>query len=148
MKTIMDMGLIELSNAIEFYDRVLNSTGDERTAVGNDHHEWLVQAARSLSKEYNRLPPFIDNVARNEDMSPRGYLRLLLDNDGDVIVAVAQDDGNGFIESVSSVEFCTIGMGGGGSQRTYRALRELMIAMDEDNKDLNSQGRAVKEDSE
>lgn len=69
-------------------------------------------------------------IERLEDMSPRGKLRLLIQRDGDVIVAVCQDDGR-----MGDVEFCAPGAGGGGSHRTWKALHALAVAMQEDNAD-------------
>jgi hypothetical protein len=65
---------------------------------------------------------------RREDMG-RGSLRLVLDHDNDVCVAVMDDDGN-----VSVVEFCNPGGGGGGrSPKTRMALIALMVAIEADN---------------
>ena len=86
---------------------------------------------------------YVSDVKRAEDMSPRGHLHLSLDGDGDVIVAVKSDDGTGRIIEWASVEFCTVGIGGGGSPRTYKALRALMVAMAEDNADPNCKGRSI-----
>ena len=72
-------------------------------------------------------------VERLEDMSVRGRLRLLQQEDGDIIVAV-QSEKNGMLQIGDAVEFCTTGMGGGKSPRTLAALRALMVAMEEDNK--------------
>lgn len=83
----------------------------------------------------------ITNVKRLEDMSAVGRLHLMLDGDGDVIVAVHSQIHGELISNGDNVEFCTIGIGGGGSPRTYKALRNLMEAMDADNKDSNYQGR-------
>lgn len=71
-------------------------------------------------------------VERLEDMSERGKLRILQQDDGDIIVAV-QPERNGLLQPGESVEFCTIGQGGGRSPRTYLALKALMAAMAEDN---------------
>lgn len=89
-------------------------------------------------------------VNRLESMSPRGFLRLIIQDDGDVVVtcqqqmencSVADDDRapRGFRSA--TVEFCTIS-GGGGSKNTFRALRALAVAMAEDNADEFQQGRA------
>jgi hypothetical protein len=69
---------------------------------------------------------------RFEDMSQRGRLRVIQQNDGDVIVGIVEDpDGpNGGV--TTSVEFCT---SGGKSPKTLIALRSLMQAMAEDNAD-------------
>jgi hypothetical protein len=71
-------------------------------------------------------------VERFEDMSPRGRLRLIRQDDGDVLVCVITDP-NGPDEGVAvSVEFCTRG---GTSYETLIALNALMQAMAEDNMD-------------
>lgn len=76
-------------------------------------------------------------VERLEDMSPKGRLRLLVQHDGDVIVSLIQDDGR-----MADVEFCTPGAGGGGSRRTWEALRNLVTAMEADNADPQCSHRA------
>jgi HAMP domain-containing protein len=69
-------------------------------------------------------------IERNEAMSPTGRLALLLQPDGDVVVAVRPDP-----EELhqTSVEFCQPSSGGGRSPATIRALRALAEAMREDN---------------
>lgn len=76
-------------------------------------------------------------VKRIEDMSPRGYLKLLQQDDGDIIVAVYPEEG-GLIQPGGSVEFCT---SGGRSPRTHKALRALMVAMAADNAERPIQER-------
>lgn len=61
---------------------------------------------------------------RFEDMSPRGRLRVIQQDDGDMIIAIIPDL-NAPIER-QSVEFCT---SGGKSPRTLLALRDLMHAI-------------------
>jgi hypothetical protein len=73
-------------------------------------------------------------VERREDMSPDGRLRLILQPDGDVIVCVvASQEDRLFGGLTASVEFCSLGAGGGRSSNTIRALRELAKAMERDN---------------
>lgn len=69
---------------------------------------------------------------RFEDMSRRGRLRVIQQDDGDMIVEVIEDlDSRGPCAGLSaSVEFCT---SGGKSPKTREALRALMIAMAEEN---------------
>lgn len=74
-------------------------------------------------------------VDRKEDMSPDGYLRLTMEEDGDVIISVASGGPNGELENFADVQFCTSFGGGGASPKTHKALRELMKAMAEDNRD-------------
>jgi len=76
---------------------------------------------------------------RIEDMSQRGFLRLIMEDDGDIVIAVGQCDRDGFIDPVASVEFCTCGSGGGGSPETREALIQLMGAIARDN--LNKSGK-------
>lgn len=77
---------------------------------------------------------------RFEDMSPRGRLRVIQQDDGDMIVCVIEDpNSQGCCAGLSaSVEFCT---SGGKSRRTREALRALMHAMAEDNADPYGAGR-------
>lgn len=73
-------------------------------------------------------------VERNEDMSPDGKLRIIRQNDGDIIIGIIP----GFDKDIvfgQSVEFCECGSGGGRSPKTRRALIALMKAMEEDNAD-------------
>lgn len=44
------LALVQLKAAVEFFDRVTNSSEDERIAVGNDHWEWLKKAARNAAQ--------------------------------------------------------------------------------------------------
>lgn len=88
-----------------------------------DHVEQALaeaHAARPLQWPAHRA------VGRQEDMG-QGHLRVLLDSDNDVCVAVW--DG----QSSASVEFCNGGGGGGRSMRTRAALIDLMRAIEADN---------------
>lgn len=67
-------------------------------------------------------------IARKEDMSTSGRLRLLRQDDGDMCVAIIDEEG-----TMASVEYCTPGTGGGKSPKTLHALRALALAMMEDN---------------
>ncbi|MGI0646788.1 hypothetical protein ACRCPS_17385 [Pseudomonas aeruginosa] len=71
--------------------------------------------------------PAARDVGRYGDMSPTAHLRVGLDAENDVYVAV--HDGKGG----ASVEFCTPFSGGGKSPRTREALINLMHAMEQDN---------------
>ena len=83
-------------------------------------------------------PEYIPAVSRKEDMSPRGHLRIMRDNSGDIIVECLSDSGDGMIDGMASVEFCTGAGGGGKSPKTFKALLNLMQAMKEDNVDDES----------
>lgn len=74
-------------------------------------------------------------VKRNEDMSRVGYLKVLIQADGDVIVAVYPQDGE-MVGIGGSVEFCIPGTGGGRSSHTHAALRALADAMERDNQEM------------
>lgn len=66
-------------------------------------------------------------VERFEDMSPTGRLKLLQQDDGDMIVSCIDGDGG-----ETHVEFCMPMSGGGQSANTHEALRRLMVAMAQD----------------
>ena len=88
-------------------------------------------------------------VERLEDMSPCGFLRLILQTDGDVIVVVSPDpsdtDQKFFAGTARQVEICTHA-GGGKSPRTLKALHALFDAMVQDNQDSKCDGRKGKFD--
>ena len=69
---------------------------------------------------------------RFEDMSQRGRLRVMQQDDGDMIIEVIEDPkSQGCCAGLSaSVEFCT---SGGKSPKTREALLALMMAMAEEN---------------
>lgn len=69
-------------------------------------------------------------IERLEDMSIKGRLRLYLQEDGDIIIAVHEQTSDGLVGCGESVEFCT---SGGKSPRTLAALRMLAEAMRQDN---------------
>lgn len=70
-------------------------------------------------------------------MSPLGKLRLIEQPDGDIIVVVVPDPTEAERHSLPplgiTAEFCTVGGGGGQSEHTRRALRDLWQAMERDN---------------
>jgi hypothetical protein len=70
-------------------------------------------------------------VTRAEDMSPDGRLRIWQQEDGDFIVEVVPESAKQ--EPSASVEFCTVGSGGGRSPHTRLALAALMEAIRQDN---------------
>lgn len=73
-------------------------------------------------------------VRRKEDMSPNGMIEVFFDDDNnDIHVTIFEDDGNGKIENMSSIEFCCTGVGGGQSPHTVNALHNLMRAIEKDN---------------
>lgn len=97
------------------------------------------KAVLEMAREYAKLQeakihapkmPMGQFVARKEDMSPNGRMRLFKEQDGDICVAVIDNDGN-----MADVQFCTVGMGGGKSGKTLAALNALALAMMEDNQE-------------
>lgn len=70
-------------------------------------------------------------VTRAEDMSPDGRLRIWQQEDGDLIVEIVPESAKE--EPSVSVEFCTVGSGGGRSPHTRKALVALMAAIKLDN---------------
>lgn len=93
----------------------------------------VLEMARAYAKEQEakldspRMPINVF-VARREDMSCNGRLRLIKQDDGDICVAVIENDG-----TMAAIEFCTPGIGGGKSEKTLAALNALAMAMIEDN---------------
>lgn len=97
------------------------------------------KAVLEMAREYAKLQearihaprmPVSQFVARKEDMSPNGRLRLFKEDDGDICVAVIDNDG-----VMADVQFCTVGIGGGKSGKTLAALNALALAMIEDNQE-------------
>lgn len=81
-------------------------------------------------------------VDRREDMSPNGYMRLLMEQDGDIVVWIAEGEDDGSpCRTFAQVQFTAPWGGGGRSPKTHAALRELMRAMAEDNRDGNQSAR-------
>jgi hypothetical protein len=70
--------------------------------------------------------------ARREDMSQRGELSLIMQDDGDIIVSVLGVESGGPLYQESHVEFCSIGSCGGRSPKVRQALLQLMDAIDQD----------------
>ncbi len=70
-----------------------------------------------------------NSIRRLEDMSPDGFLELIQQDDGDIIVMVKEADEDGEYGRRVSVEFC---LSGTRSPKTREALRLLMGAMRED----------------
>jgi hypothetical protein len=76
-------------------------------------------------------------VERFEDMSPRGRLSLMVQEDGDIIVGIIPSSLEEFHTRglVQTTEFCTLGMGGGQSPNTRKALFDLIKAIEKDNRE-------------
>lgn len=92
----------------------------------------IISAAREvLNKENQRAEdplPLNEFFERREDMG-KGRLRLILDGDSDVSVAVISDEGD-----MACVEFCVPFSGGGRSPKVRQALLDLCKAIREENR--------------
>lgn len=82
---------------------------------------------------------------RLESMSTNGYLQLIKEEDGDIVLTIAEADAPTKRGVMASCEFCT---SGGGSSRTLEALYVLMGAMAEDNLDESQSGRRPRIDKD
>ena len=73
---------------------------------------------------------WVDTVERRDDMNI-GFLRIHRQEDGDVCIT---GGGKNLSDQdvFASIEFCSIGSGGGRSPKTIEALRDLFNAMLED----------------
>lgn len=81
-------------------------------------------------------------TSRKEDMSQNGSLTVCYDVHGDIRVTVAACDAGGErITEVAMIEICNWGSGGK-SPHTFKALQDLMKAMELDNVEDPS-GRGV-----
>lgn len=73
---------------------------------------------------------------RYEDMSPDGYISLMVEEDGDVILMVQQGEVSGGLDNfhMATVQFCHA-FGGGQSPNVRNALLHLIQAIQQDNKE-------------
>jgi len=72
----------------------------------------------------------VKNYLRLGDMGEGTALWVHVQDDGDIIVGVAEP-----LLANKTVEFCTVGMGGGRSRNTLDALRALAKAIQKDNEE-------------
>jgi hypothetical protein len=75
----------------------------------------------------------VQNFIRLGDMGEGTALVVHIQDDGDIIVGIGKPLLPGYGDTV---EFCTIGMGGGRSENTFEALRALAKAIKEDNQEF------------
>lgn len=90
----------------------------------------VIEAARELlqqSEQADNSLPLGEFFERREDMGS-GRLRLILDGDSDVCVAVISDEGE-----MAGVEFCVPFSGGGRSPKVRQALLDLCRAIRDEN---------------
>lgn len=130
-----------IEEAVEKLLAVYIPSEDEANAFPHigESTETIIGYWKQLRKELKVLKGTIGSesipieVGRIEDMSTRGRMKLFREDDGDIIVSVSSER-DGLVQPSESVQYCTPGMGGGRSPRTFNALINLAIAMDEDNK--------------
>lgn len=113
---IKEFGTRKLSNGLTIAESTI---GSEVLKMASEYVQ--------LMKLQTELP-YNTFICRSEDMSTIGRLRILLEDDGDVCVAIIDRHGE-----MADVQYCTIGSGGGRSPRTFEALRQLAAAMILDN---------------
>ncbi|WP_256679121.1 hypothetical protein [Pseudomonas sp. MWU12-2323] len=91
----------------------------------------VIEAARELLKQSEQQAadplPLDEFYERQEDMG-QGRLRLILDGDSDVCVAIISDEGE-----IAGVEFCVPFSGGGRSPKVREALIGLCHAIRDEN---------------
>ncbi|MFG8365058.1 hypothetical protein [Pseudomonas aeruginosa] len=90
----------------------------------------VIEAARELLQQSEHADdslPLCEFFERREDMGS-GRLRLILDGDSDVCVAVISDEGD-----MADVEFCVPFSGGGRSPKVRQALLDLCRAIRDEN---------------
>lgn len=70
---------------------------------------------------------------RRDDMA-QGKLRLLMEEDGDIIIVLlGMNPNTKLYDKMIDIQFCTVGSGGGRSPETRKALRALAEAIEKDN---------------
>lgn len=50
MSPELEDACVNMKRAVEFYDRVKASSERDKTAVGTDHWDWLLRAARKVAE--------------------------------------------------------------------------------------------------
>ena len=73
-------------------------------------------------------------ISRFGDMDPYCRLEMLVQDDGDICLSIVPGP-NDESPHAADIEFCTIGIGGGQSPHTFKALCALFIAIQRDNKE-------------
>ncbi len=120
---------------LEFHiEQASNLLTEDGTPFGDDYHaEKVIEAARAFHRQSEGQPktqiPCDEIIARREDMGA-GRLQLIRQEDGDMCLAVIDDEGN-----MSGIEFCTSVVGGGRSPKVLAALYALAEAIIEDNQE-------------
>jgi hypothetical protein len=134
--------------ALALIDEVQRQHAETARLIGEAETSRI--AIRTLKDKIARLEAQIEGravharpgeVKRREDMSARGFMRVIIQDDGDAIVAV-HEERDGLVQPGSSAEFCVPSTGGGHSPKTWNALRALYVAMLEDEKEDAARGGA------
>lgn len=96
----------------------------------------LLDLKAALSKqEAQSVLPKSNIVTRHEDMSSAGFMRLFMQDDGDICILLFKESGEGRNAKMCDIEFCEPSSGGGRSRHTRKALIDLMVAMEKDNEE-------------
>jgi len=74
----------------------------------------------------------IRQVSVNGDCSPRSWLRITESSSSDIAVETITEDSDGFRHHSAVIEFC---MSGCRSRKTREALRKVIDAIEEDEKE-------------
>ena len=141
-KVIIRVPAASLTGDVEARAKVL---GDARGGPGSgDWHVILESDGQRLdvgSQEITDVLPDeypnikrMERYLRREDMSPDGKLCMVMEDDGDVCLSIYVGSEN-MGKSFFGIQFCTPGTGGGKSPHVMAALRNLMKAIELDNKE-------------
>ena len=130
-------------DAYRKFKQQLESDLDGETSESGGFLDRAMTVVSMLEAELKRIRGHpIDHVEsrkhyrRREDMSPDGMLTVFIDDDGDAYVIVcAKDHESDKFAQMASVEFCTVGCGGGRSQHTREAILRLALAIEKDNEE-------------
>lgn len=86
----------------------------------------LLEAGFRMPNFDVKMGKFYDRIG---DMDSDDRISIMREEDGDMIANVTSGNGS------ATVQFCTVGQGGGKSPRTLQALMNLAKAIEEDNAD-------------
>lgn len=133
-KVIVQMAAGALKGYVEVQALVVEteSSGDWNVVLSNGQKFAIYSqdVQRVLTDEYPNIKR-MERYLRKEDMSPDGKLCMVMEDDGDICLSIIRGN-NG---RNRDVQFCSIGSGGGKSRHTLEALRNLMHAIELDNKE-------------
>lgn len=136
-QTVLDPWMLILNQSVKEYDDpailiLQNCYTGLKSTIGN-----LVGVLEynlvKIVDEYITLP-INTIISRKGDMGAE-TIELLIEDDGDISIALSNGATDFKEFERVSMQFCSPGMGGGKSPRTLKALRNLFIAIQEDNKE-------------